>query len=534
MSRDDGTRSGSSQSERTTTAAVSYSGQAVRGTLWSTIPIAIGKMASLATTLMLGFFLEPSEFGLAWFVISAAGLATGLHVLAASDVLMSMPKSFAAYAGPIQRLALAAAAAEVLVVAALALAVQYWLPDRAGATVLMLFVALRPVIDAMTIVPLARLRLDLAYRKVSIIDGATALIGPSGAVILALAGFGPAAIVLPPMVLTAARASLYWKASGFQMKTWATRRTRALVRRFLFATFGSYLNGAFVLLETAVLGALSTERTAGLFAFALGIANQANVVISFHVAGALHPIFSHLRDSRERQVDGLLRSSALLATLLVPLLLVQAAIAGPAARQVWGHKWEDAIPAFMAISVSQCFIVAQWPSSLALKAQGRFRGFVKLQVLMIAVSGTLAVVAATRGSAPLLSLAGTAGFPLSEHAATALATGVTGAACLAVFGPITLWLAIRHAGGSMGQAVRVLWTPWPAGMVAASLAGWGARQIDVLALGTPASLSAIGAIALIAWIGGTGATVVTHASLRRDAFAIFRSATGASSRGAIK
>ncbi|MFM8732450.1 MAG: hypothetical protein ACKOGJ_08070, partial [Phycisphaerales bacterium] len=139
----------------------SYANEAVRGSIWTTVQVGISKAGAAAATFFLGFLLQPSDFGVAWFAISAGGLATGLHVLAALDVLIASPRGFRRIAGAVQLMALVTAGAELTLVSALAIVLSRIYPDRSGLLALMLIVAVRPLTDAMNVLPMARMRLGL-------------------------------------------------------------------------------------------------------------------------------------------------------------------------------------------------------------------------------------------------------------------------------------------------------------------------------------------------------------------------------------
>ena len=82
-------------------------------------------------------------------------------------------------------------------------------PERVGLIGLMGVVACRPIMDALTVVPLAAMRRSLRYREISTIDAVTALLASILVVLLAWLGAGPYAIVLPPILLTGVRSLAY-------------------------------------------------------------------------------------------------------------------------------------------------------------------------------------------------------------------------------------------------------------------------------------------------------------------------------------
>jgi O-antigen/teichoic acid export membrane protein len=496
----------------------SYANEAVRGSIWTTVQVGISKAGAAAATFFLGFLLQPSDFGVAWFAISAGGLATGLHVLAALDVLIASPRGFRRIAGAVQLMALMTAAAELILVSALAVVLSRIYPDRSGLLALMLIVAVRPLTDAMNVLPMARMRLGLEYPRLAALDGITTLTGSLGAIAMAYAGFGAMSIVLPPIASTALRGILYWWHMGPFIHGWsAGRRWRAVAVRFLTATFGSYVSGVLLILDTTILGIFVAPSSLGLFAFASGIATQVNGIISFQIAGSLHPIFAHLRNDPDRQVEGLLRACRLIACILIPILAVQAAVAGPLFRAVWGTRWDDAVPIFMVISVGQTLIVCLWPASFTLKAQGRFRGYLKLQLLQTAIAVVSSSLAAAYGG-PIAAAAMSAfGRTCAPEAAAPLAVAMNAAVLQACFGPLTLWLACKRTGIGPWPVVDTIARPWLAALPCAIAAGWIAREAeraDIARLGLAAVL--VAASAAMITLGVAGA-ISLRSSTRHDA-----------------
>lgn len=496
----------------------SFAREAVSGSAWTTVQVAVSKAAAATATFMLGFLLKPSDFGIAWFAISAGGLATGLHVLAAFDVLMASPRGMRRIAGPIQAMALATALAEMIVVAALGLVLARLYPDRDGLLALMLVVSVRPVMDAANVLPMARMRLGLEYPRLALLDGTTTLIGSIASIGMAFAGAGPASIVIPPIAATGLRAVLYWWHTGAIATNWrAGRRWKALLMRFLLAAFGSYVTGVLLILDTTILGLFVSPSSLGLFAFAAGLGTQINGIVSYQIAGSLHPIFAHLRNDPTRQIEGLLRAGRLISSVLVPILLVQAAVAGPTFRLIWGEQWGDAAPILVAISIAQSFNVTQWPASFTLKAQGRFRGYVKLQLLQVFIAAGMSALAATFGGPAVSAVLGAVGLECAPDAAAPLAVAIASAMLLAAFGPLTLWLACKPVGVWRRTVLAVTLRPWLAASVPAIAAAWIARVIESADAPSGVRVAIVLSTAAVAAGTGIAAAAGSDRSVREDA-----------------
>lgn len=512
----------------------SYANEALRGSIWTTVQVGVSKAGAAAATFFLGFLLQPADFGVAWFAISAGSLATGLHVLAALDVLIASPRGFGRIAGTMQLMALLTALAEMLVVAALALVLSREYPERAGLLALMLVVAIRPLTDAMNVLPMAKMRLGLEYPRLAAIDAITTLVGSLGAIGMAFAGLGAMSIVLPPIAATGLRGALYWWHTGPFVENWRSNgRGRPLASRFAAAAFGSYMSGVLLILDTTILGIFVTPSSLGLFAFASGIATQVNGIISYQIAGSLHPILAHLRNAPERQVVGLLRACRLIACVLVPILLMQVAVAGPVFRTIWGTRWDAAVPVFMTISLGQAFMVCLWPASFTLKAQGRFRGYMKLQLLHVVLAGTGTALAAARGGPVAMAITEAFGQECTPDAAEPIAVAIVTAAILACVGPVTLWLACRQAGTRFATVLDTMFRPWIAAIPFAILGGWLARTMESGQLDRPILALAMIAVFLALAPAGIVSALLLRQSTMQDALRLLGRLLGRASVGEV-
>ena len=485
-------------------------GAAVRGSAWTTLQVVANKLAAAGTAVAMGYFLQPEEFGLAWFAVSAGTVASVIYVVAFGDVLLADPRRFVRLSGPIQRLAFLVASAQAALILAAGAALASAYPERTGLISLMAVVACRPLMEALALVPLARLRINLRYRQTSAIDAVTAVIASGAAIVMGRMGAGPYAIVLPPIAVIGVRAAMYRRAnsdhSSAPVRGW--RVTKVLVSRSLLSAFGAYLAGVLFLLETLVLGLFVPDRSLGIFTFAFGLASQVNSVVSYQIAGALQPILGHLGSDVARQVDGQLRACRLISSVLVPLLLVQAALGGQVIRILWEGKWDDAIPVFQAISVAQALYVCHWPAAFLMKAQGRFRGYVRVQLLNLLIAGVVFAIAAWRGGGVVADTCARLGLHVAEDAGAPLAVACASALVLVAIGPLMLWLACRPAAVPLRTIMSILWLPW---MAAVPVAVVGAIAAGVVVPGPDFGM--VGPLAALVGLGGACALVGMLAAL---------------------
>lgn len=443
---------------------------AIRGSALTSAQTIVNKVAALAASLVLAKLLDPSDYGVAFTATTLGAFLFFLAPWVLNDLLVSRPKHFEAEAGT----ALAIGLTTGIVLAGLMVAGIPWLraiePDSRAFPLLLAVAAARPIADAWMAVPWARLRLQLRYGRIAAIDGTMQLAATAGSVVLALMGAGPLALVLPPVLVLFAQGAGYWLSVRGEIPLRPDRSLyRGIAERFTVAAASQYLNNVVKVLELLLLALLGGPKSVGLFAFAFQLSSQANVVIANQVSGVIQPVLSHINDDPRRQFGAFLRALRLIGCVGVPISIVQAAAGVPAFRLLFGSKWDDAVPAFVALSVMQAFMFLATPIMTLLKAQGRFRAILGWQLVHIGAAAALIAALVTLGLEGVRAATDVLGATLSTEAAVPFAAAVGGAIVWGIGCPIALKIGARDAHGSWAECLLALALPWP-GSIAVGVA----------------------------------------------------------------
>jgi hypothetical protein len=271
------------------------------------------------------------------------------------------------------------------------------------------------------------------------------------------------------------------------------------------------------MVELVALGVLAPTRAVGLYAFAAGLASQVNSVVAFQAAGAMQPIVGHLAGSPERQVLGTLRVVRMIACLLVPALLVQAAVGGSVIRVLWPSKWDDAVASFVILSLSQAAFATYWPSVFALKAQGRFRECLNAQLVSLAAAACVLSLAAWAGSGHAIDWLERIGLSPTPNARPAVTVALGSLALCVAFSPAMLWLACRPLRIGWLVVLDAMFRPLLVAVPLAWVAHAVAAQVEhAIASRTAAVLLLLALSAATAAAGAIGA-IALGASTRSDA-----------------
>jgi PST family polysaccharide transporter len=238
--------------------------------------------------------------------------------------------------------------------------------------------------------------------------------------------------------------------------------------------FGGYLawviisQGDYVILKSV---GRSDEVVASYWQ-AFTLSTQTIAIFSMSLLNVLLPVLSHMGEEPQRQVGAFLRAVRVLAVLTMPLCVMQAVLAEPAIRFVFGHKWMSSVPLLQILSLGMAVRVAAIPAHSMLKAQGRFRTY----FFWLLGYATLFVATVTA----MTSWRGAPG--------TALGVAMT----IAVAESFAIYLCIRPVGCGWREVAGVFAPPMAASLLAGAAAlpfnylpgGWPLRDLVVLLAAT--------------------------------------------------
>ena len=495
-------------------------GHAVSGTGWSAFQGIVNKLATMASMLVVARFLSPEDYGASALVQGAGTFLVLLPPLVMGDVLIAHERHLDSVRLVARRLVfLSAGASSVVILLSLPVFLAIY-PNFPGGTLtaLMLTFAVRPLADAACVVPLSRLRACLRFRAIAAIDGGVQLAATVATVVMAASGAEALSLAMPQALASVARAVLYFTNSrdspasteppvGRRASAWSRR----LGKQFVTAALAQHSHTFISNLPMLALGHFSTKNETGTYTFAFYLSVQATFVISYQVGLVLQPIFVKLRHDPVRQSHGFLRVIAAVGALAVPLSLLQAVLAEPLLKVLFGERWLHAAPTFAALSIGQAFFFAVAPTMAMLRAQGRFRLLLTWQILQLVVSVGAYAVAAAHGALMV-----------------ALVDSITWTIAV----PIAAWTCVWGRGPSVTDVLRPVFAPWLTALPIAALA-WYASWV-LSEYGMPGAILAVVVVGPLAGAASLAAIRFSQPSTYAELAPLLGRAIGGASRFAVR
>jgi O-antigen/teichoic acid export membrane protein len=356
--------------------------RAFGGALWIVGQTLGSKVAAVAAQLILAALLSKRDFGEMaeiTLIVSLVGLSQQMGV---GEILVQRHRNFRHWVNIAFWLNLTFGCIGAAGVAGMGLFTPLFFKDAPDLPLMLVVAAIALPFDAMTVIAQAKLRSDLHFRSVALINmgnvvgtailsvgfAATRLIWPHSPV------GGAMSLVLPRPLMSAAMMAASFRVSRLRIKM------RPMVRRWVFVLrdaryfyimtlFNTLLgNGDYLL-----VGLFFTTEQLGAYYFAFNLSLQTVQLVAGNFSSVLLPSFAKLDRDRARQTAAYLRVCSMIMLVGVILCVMQGVAGGPLLHMVYKAKWNEAIPLFETLTAGMIFILPNTAVTTLLQAQARYR-----------------------------------------------------------------------------------------------------------------------------------------------------------------
>jgi len=354
----------------------------------------VARISSVFSQLVLAALLQPADFGIISLTYTVTSIAAVLTNVGLDDVILQRERAFRLWLGPAFWISLSLGVAAGLLVVAFSpvAAAIYKAPDMVG---LLAILALAMPIGALGSVPGMILRARMQFGVLAIY-GTFEMVGQVLMTItLAWHGFGAYSFVLPGPILSAVRSIVLWRLAGFkpdlrpQRKRWkyvVGNTTINFVNRILisFINQGDYI----------VLGLIGTQASVGIYYFGFRLAAQPLWTLAGNFSSVLYPALVQMKSDPERQNRAVLNSSTLLSFCVMPVALIQSAVAEPLISRYFDPRWAASIPVIQLLSIGLAFDAISWVAGALLSARGEFKAGLRYVIIQLPIFFALVSIGA--------------------------------------------------------------------------------------------------------------------------------------------
>ena len=330
----------------------SLSGAVVTGLKWKVVTLVVSEGSRVCVVVVLARLLTPKDYGVAGMAMVFAGLIGLFTDVGLGAALVQRRTITEKDRSTVFWVSMAIAAAIVALTVAVSgeIAAFFGQPQVKS---LIVVLSLGFPLAALSSTQTALLTRRLAYRSLEVRQIVGVLVGAVTAVAIALAGFGPWAIVANSLASTAAATALLWRFSSWRPRlTFSRASLRSLGGFGLKLTGSRLLNYANLNTDNTLVGRFLGASTLGVYALAYNVMFTPLTRINLPIYGVVAPALARMQHDPERLKTAWLRSERLSAVLLNPAFFAIIVVAPDLVRVVFGAKWMAAVPVIRLLCVA--------------------------------------------------------------------------------------------------------------------------------------------------------------------------------------
>lgn len=359
---------------------------AARGVRWVTLQSLGVKVVTLLGQILLGWYLLPEDFGVIGLATTVTMYAALVERAGIREVLIQRGRNIDRWTRIGVPFALSLGLSETLLVLALApvAARAYGEPQLLAVLGVL---SLQGLPRAAAIPAEAKLLRQMRFREVAVSQWGVAVFTTVLMVLLAWWGWGAMSFALPrPIAMTWRAAWLWWAARpAFEWRRLHVRRWPLLAGDSALLLAGNLMITFTQQGDYMLLGLYHPSEVVGRYFFAFALSMQTLQVIMPNLSAVFFPALARLQKEPRRQADAFLRTSSLLAAVVMPVGALQAAFAGPMVRLIFPQRWEPTIPIFVILSCALGFAAVGISAGSLLVGQGRFKTMLWTNALYFAL-----------------------------------------------------------------------------------------------------------------------------------------------------
>ncbi|MEL6614763.1 MAG: lipopolysaccharide biosynthesis protein [Bacteroidota bacterium] len=459
----------------------SLRGRTLSGVLWMSVDRLLLFGVAAVVTAVLARLLPPADFGVVGAALVAVEIVSQIVNAAVTPALVQRAEATRAHFS-------AAFWLSVGLSAVLYGAVWTASPLVAGFFEMPALLSILPalallfVFDGVSAVARARQQRALAFREVVIIRAVADVVGLGAVSIgMALAGYGVWALVGGRLAQSVLRAVGFLARFPHPVRGARGSALRDIVRFGGGITLQGALNSLARQGDALIIGRLLGANALGLYNRSYKMMALPAGFLAESFNGVLFPVMAQVQDRRESLHNALVRTTALLALLLLPLTGVASVLAQEVVLVVLGPDWRGAIGALQILALGMFFRAGYKTGMAVLKARGR----VYLAAWLQGIYAVLVVVGSLIG----------------------WRYGIEGVAASAVIAVVTFFVlctvaAVRETGGRVWPLATAM-LPGIAVAIVGTLLAYGAaiplREVRISPLATLlAGSAAAGSVWLVA------------------------------------
>ena len=228
------------------------------------------------------------------------------------------------------------------------------------------------IINALSIIQNNRLRKQLQFKKLAIIDIISAIVSISITILLAAKGWGIWALVVQQLLLCSISTLLLWIVGRWHPRlvfSWTS--FKELFNFGFFILLANLVNTFCNNIQGLLIGKIYNSSTMGYYSQGKKLEELSSTSISNVVDRVAYPILAESQNDKPRMIHMLSQFITSLAYLTIPLMLLFILVAKPLIILIYSAKWLPSVHYFQILCIAGIAISLQGINYYAVAAVGK-------------------------------------------------------------------------------------------------------------------------------------------------------------------
>lgn len=352
------------------------------------------KLTAVLGQIVLAWILLPEQFGLISLVYTVTSIGMIIQQFGLNDVLVRRQKSFNNWLPLSFGISWVFGLISFLLLLILGFVGSKVYHDH-NIFILVSFYAFTTPMDALSVIPLTKLRIDLDFKMLSLIRVMETFMTMLLTVILAYAGFGVYSFVIPPLVVSAVSLIVKYRLTHIKILfNLHLKRWKYLTVNSSWSLMHSVVQRIMDQTDNILLGILVSKTIVGIYYMAFSLSIQVIGFVANNLPQVLFPSLASITDS-QRAKDMYRKSVTYLSVFGAAFAIWQGATAYWLVRVLLSAKWVQTTPLVEILSIGMAFRAIAWLWSTPFRVKGRFSDMAKqsfyslLFMIALVTAGTL-------------------------------------------------------------------------------------------------------------------------------------------------
>jgi O-antigen/teichoic acid export membrane protein len=361
---------------------------------WVLLQTGATKLTAVLGQIVLAWILLPEQFGLISLVYTVTSIGMIIQQFGLNDVLVRRQKSFNNWLPLSFGISWVFGLISFLLLLILGFVGSKVYHDH-NIFILVSFYAFTTPMDALSVIPLTKLRIDLDFKMLSLIRVMETFMTMLLTVILAYAGFGVYSFVIPPLVVSAVSLIVKYRLTHIKILfNLHLKRWKYLTVNSSWSLMHSVVQRIMDQTDNILLGILVSKTIVGIYYMAFSLSIQVIGFVANNLPQVLFPSLASITDS-QRAKDMYRKSVTYLSVFGAAFAIWQGATAYWLVRVLLSAKWVQTTPLVEILSIGMAFRAIAWLWSTPFRVKGRFSDMAKqsfyslLFMIALVTAGTL-------------------------------------------------------------------------------------------------------------------------------------------------